>query len=120
MLWSQSGSKTVRIQGAYVSSDEIDRVVSAVKAQGKPRFLLEDNVLALPLQSPAEESDALLEAAMEVFLERGFASTSSLQTKMKIGYNRAARIIDTLEEKGWIGKPEGPSRKRELKRRKAD
>ena len=116
MLLAQSGSKLKRVQGSYVSSEEIDRVIDVVKTQSKPTYLIEDQFLENKLQNNHQaEDDPLLEEAMDLVFERGYATASALQTKLRIGYNRAARIIDTLEQKGWIGKPQGSIKKREIK-----
>ena len=61
-----------------------------------------------------EELHPLLNDAMNFIFERGHATVSSLQTRLRIGFNRAARIIDTLEMNGWIGEPQGAQKQREI------
>jgi len=115
MLWSQSGSKVKRVQGSYINDEEIERVVKHVKAQGRPNYLIEEQYFEKGIMDSLLESDPLITQAMDFFLDRGYATASSLQTRMSIGYNRAARIIDILEQEGLISEPQGPTRKREIK-----
>lgn len=114
MLWSSSGSKVRRVQGAYISSDEIDDVVNFVKQQGKPKYLISDEVFQKGTSSILSDTDPLLYDAMNFIFDRGHATVSSLQTRLRIGFNRAARIIDTLEMNGWIGEPQGAQKQREI------
>ena len=113
LLWSQSGSKIKRVQGSYISDDEINRVVSRVKAQGRPKYLIASQHFEKGARNSLD-GDPLVKQAIELFLERGYASASALQTKMSIGYNRAARIIDILEQRELISKPQGSTRRREV------
>lgn len=114
MLWSSSGSKVKRIQGAYISSEEIDSVVDFVKKQGKPKYLISDEVFQRGNSSVQTDTDPLLYDAMNFIFDRGHATVSSLQTRLRIGFNRAARMIDTLEMNGWIGEPQGAQKQREI------
>ena len=114
MLWSASGAKVKRVQGAYISSEEIDAVVDFVKKQGKPKYLISDEVFQRGTSSIQTDTDPLLNDAMNFIFERGHATVSSLQTRLRIGFNRAARIIDTLEMNGWIGEPQGAQKQREI------
>lgn len=114
MLWSSSGAKVKRVQGAYISSEEIDAVVDFVKKQGKPKYLISDEVFQRGTSSIQTDTDPLLNDAMNFIFERGHATVSSLQTRLRIGFNRAARIIDTLEMNGWIGEPQGAQKQREI------
>ncbi len=114
MLWSSSGSKVKRIQGAYISSEEIDAVVDFVKKQGKPKYLISDEVFQRGNSSVQTDTDPLLYDAMNFIFDRGHATVSSLQTRLRIGFNRAARMIDTLEMNGWIGEPQGAQKQREI------
>ena len=113
MLVLPPGSdKLVRSQGAYTSDGEIDRVTEFCKAQGRPEFIVE---IKEKIDKPTSElpdvddgaDDDLLEQALEVIRQTKRASTSSLQRRLRIGYTRAARIMDLLEERGFIGPPEG-------------
>ena len=109
MLYLPPGkSKPVRLQGTWTSDGEMHRVTDFIRTQGAPEFIteikqkIESNRPELPEMG---ESDDLYEAAIEVLRSTKRASTSSLQRRLKIGYNRAASLMDMLEEKGIIGPP---------------
>ncbi|SEU07766.1 DNA segregation ATPase FtsK/SpoIIIE, S-DNA-T family [Salinibacillus kushneri] len=113
MLFLPNGSgKTKRIQGAFVSDEEVERVTSYVKKQASPQYLFEQEDL-IQHNSLEEHEDDLLNEAIELVVEEGRASTSLLQRKMSIGYNRAARMIDRMEEVGLISAQNG-SKPREV------
>jgi S-DNA-T family DNA segregation ATPase FtsK/SpoIIIE len=109
MLYLPPGkNKPVRLQGTWTSDGEMHRVTDFIRTQGSPEFITEikqkiENTR--PELPEMNESDDLLEAAMEVLRSTKRASTSSLQRRLKIGYNRAASLMDILEEKGIIGPP---------------
>ncbi len=114
MLFYPIGSnEPVRVQGAFISDEEVERIVEHLK-QFKTT---EDNVdLIEEVMSSAkikekeeddEPQDELLNDAMDFFIERDRASASMLQTRFRIGYNRATRIVDTLELSGYIGPQDG-------------
>lgn len=108
-------SKPKRIQGAYVSDKEIERVVAFLKQEGEPDYnyqVTEDTRLG-GTSINSEDTDPLLDDAAQIVIESGKASTSYLQRRMKIGYSRAARIIDILEDNGVIGTQNG-SKAREV------
>jgi S-DNA-T family DNA segregation ATPase FtsK/SpoIIIE len=112
MLFLPPGtSKLVRAQGAYTADGEIHRIVEFLAHQGEPAFEVE---IAEKLEKgggPAvdegEESEELIGQAVEIIRETHRASTSSLQRRLRIGYTRAARIMDILEERGVVGAPRG-------------
>jgi S-DNA-T family DNA segregation ATPase FtsK/SpoIIIE len=108
MLYLPMGSaRPVRAQGAFIADSEIHALVAWWKAQGRPVF---DQDLLHAEQSGAEASggeDALLTEAARLIVRAGYGSVSLLQRKMKIGYVRAARIVDQLEEKGVVGPAQG-------------
>jgi len=107
MLFLENGSsKPVRLQGTYVSDAEIDSIVAHVRREQKPQYLFEQEEL-LRKAVVTEEEDELFYEACEFIVEQGGASTSSLQRKFKIGYNRAARLIDMMEEQGLISEARG-------------
>lgn len=107
MLFLENGtSKPVRIQGTFVSDDEIDRVVSHVRSQGEPDYMFQEEELLKKAQVE-EEEDELFYEACEFVVEHGGASTSLLQRRFKIGYNRAARLIDMMEFHGYISESRG-------------
>ncbi|MBQ8740838.1 MAG: DNA translocase FtsK [Clostridia bacterium] len=120
MLFRPVGAnKPNRIQGCFVSDEEVERVVEFVKSGGKASY--DDNIMleierqaaiekqqrtGVPEEAASDE-DPVLDEAIKVVVELGQASTSLLQRKLKLGYARAARIIDQMEERGIIGGYEG-------------
>ena len=107
-----ASSKLIRAQGAMITDDEVDRIVSFMKEQAEPSFEMEiKNKLEKSATAPESmddgEDDELIEQAINIIRETQRASTSSLQRRMRIGYTRAARIIDILEERGIVGPPCG-------------
>ncbi|MDY5612026.1 FtsK/SpoIIIE family DNA translocase [Dysosmobacter sp.] len=123
------GGKPQRVQGCFISPEEIEDVVTFVKQSGEAQY--SDEVIAKIEESiqekekggakgaaasaePAdEEGDELLPAAVDVVLETGQASVSMLQRRLKLGYSRAARLVDQMEERGIVGPFEG-SKPRQL------
>ncbi|KPK00885.1 MAG: hypothetical protein AMK71_07590 [Nitrospira bacterium SG8_35_4] len=119
MLFTSPGRKIKRIHGAYVSEDEIRDVVNFIKAQEGPDYtLLEDLVGEPEGKSNYEEQDELYANARDLVLSVGQASISYIQRRMKIGYNRAARIMEMLEEDGIVGPPGEAGKPREVIRRR--
>lgn len=102
MLFMENGSgKSVRLQGAFVSDEEIERVTNHARTIASPHYLFEQDQLLKQIETK-EDADELLEAVIEFVFEKNQASTSLLQRQFRIGYNRAARLIDSLEDKGII------------------
>jgi len=107
MLFMSSANRIVRIHGPYVSEREIEQITSVLRAQGEPDYIEE-----ITLDSKNENtslgsddgSDELYTKALEIIKSEGKASTSFLQRKLQIGYNRAARIIDMMEERGIVSR----------------
>ena len=107
MLFLENGtSKTVRLQGTFVTDDEIEEVVKHVSTQAKPSFMFEPNEL-VKTSEHIEEKDELYYEVCEFAVEMGGASISSLQRRFRIGYNRAARLIDILEKEGILSEAKG-------------
>ena len=108
MLFMSSANKIVRIHGPYVSEQEIEKITNSLKIQGEPDYMEEitsQETTESSLTSGTEgEEDELFNQAVEIIKVEGKASTSFLQRKLQIGYNRAARIIDMMEEKGIVSK----------------
>jgi S-DNA-T family DNA segregation ATPase FtsK/SpoIIIE len=113
MLVLPPGSdKLIRSQGAFTSDPEIDNVTNFWKEQSKPYFITE---IHEKIEKPTSDlpeidnggDDEILEQALEVIRQTKRASTSSLQRRLRIGYTRAARVMDLLEERGIIGPPDG-------------
>ena len=126
MLYAPLGEgKPKRVQGCFISSEEIERVVNFVKENGETDY--DESVIdkinaavaekekgsgkgggnAASEQSAADEGDELLPAAIDVVMETGQASVSMLQRRLKLGYSRAARIVDEMETRGIVGQFEG-------------
>ncbi len=115
MLYSPVGSfKPMRLQGVYLSEKEIKKLVAHVKKQGQPNYLREvmdvQPITEDSKKAAADSEDTLFEEAKNLVLGTQYASTSYLQRKLRIGYNRAARLMDELIEKGVI--PENPNDKK--------
>ncbi len=114
--------KPLRIQGCFVSEKEISAVVNFIKEQGEPEYhneILTTNVMSLgdtlpnPSGGGGEDNDPLLWDAAEIVISSGMGSTSNLQRRLRVGYSRAGRIMDQLEEKGVVG-PANGSKPREV------
>jgi DNA segregation ATPase FtsK/SpoIIIE, S-DNA-T family len=106
-----SASRLIRAQGVLVTDEEIRRLVEFVSAQGKPAF---DPAMHEKLQAAAssseevtEEDEELVEKCLEIIRQEKRASTSLLQRRLRLGYTRAARIVDILEQRGILGPGEG-------------
>ncbi|GAE32386.1 DNA translocase FtsK [Halalkalibacter hemicellulosilyticus] len=107
MLFYENGSpKSIRVQGTFVSDEEIEEVVSFVKKQRQPEYLLEQEQL-MKVAKTDDVDDELFEEACHYVVEQGGASASSLQRRYRIGYNRAARLIDMMEDAGIISEAMG-------------
>jgi len=107
MLFMSSANRIVRIHGPYVSESEIEKVNSFLRSQGKPDYIDEitltrDNE-SKNQEDQESEKDQLYETAVNIVKTEGKASTSFLQRKLQIGYNRAARIMETMEKEGIVG-----------------
>ncbi|MFH1287087.1 MAG: DNA translocase FtsK [bacterium] len=115
MLFSPPGaSKPVRLQGAYVSSKEVERITEFVRSQASPEY--KEDLFKVAQKSFAVEDgedDVLFKDAVRVVLESGQASVSLLQRRLKIGYNRAARLVELMEAEGILG-PYEVGRSREI------
>ena len=108
MLFMSSANRIVRIHGPFVSENEIEKITNSIRAQGEPDYMDEITALETTGSVSAGESDGdedeLYTQAVDIIKSEGKASTSFLQRKLQIGYNRAARIIDMMEEKGIVSK----------------
>ena len=123
MLFSKpEHAKPQRLQGCYVSEDEIEAVVEFLKEQGEPEYhqeILKTNLITQGASAPdgsggtSSADDPLLWEAAEIVVSSGLGSTSNIQRRLSVGYSRAGRIMDMLEEKGIVGPPNG-SKPREV------
>ncbi len=110
MLYMSSANRITRIHAPYVSENEIENINNFLRSQGEPEYVNEILNLSdekenhLDSDRSNEQLDDLYEAALEIVKSERKASTSFLQRKLQIGYNRAARIIDMMEEKGIVSK----------------
>ncbi|MBI4438117.1 DNA translocase FtsK 4TM domain-containing protein [Candidatus Uhrbacteria bacterium] len=102
-------AKPKRLQGAFVSTDEIERVVSFLRRKGEPDYnmAVTEITKAGTVFDDDGDSDPVLEEAIQVVLESGKASTSFLQRRLRLGYARAARVMDLMEQAGVIGPGSG-------------
>jgi DNA segregation ATPase FtsK/SpoIIIE, S-DNA-T family len=107
MLFLENGSsKPFRLQGTFVTDNEIDDIVAFAREQRAPQYLFEQEELLRKAQI-TEDEDELFYEACEFVVEQGGASTSSVQRRFKIGYNRAARLIEMMEQQGFISEGRG-------------
>lgn len=115
MLFFPTGeNKPIRVQGAYIADDELNRVVDFIKAEAIPTTYHQE-VTTQELngekdskkENPGDEEDELFEDAVEAVMDAHQASSSMLQRKFRIGYTRAARLVDAMEERGIVGPADG-------------
>lgn len=112
MLFYPSGqAKPSRIQGAFVTDKEVEQIVDFLRKSSRPGYTQEmvDQITAVAktASGPSEETDEFFEQAVDLILEKEKASVSMLQRQFRIGYNRAARLMDELERRGLVGPEEG-------------
>ncbi|MDF2606100.1 MAG: ftsK/SpoIIIE family protein [Bacillales bacterium] len=108
MLFLANGSsKPVRLQGTFVSDDEIEKVVSFVRNQQKVEYMFNQEHFINISSVASEDKDDLFKEACEFVVSQGSASTSMIQRRYRIGYNRAARLIDMMEDYGVISSANG-------------
>ena len=121
MLFNPIGAnKPIRIQGAFISDEEVEELIAFVKGQGQPEY---DEVMMAETDKGAESSDAvgsdeeqdeLLERAVQIVLEQRSASASILQRRLRVGFSRAGRLIDTMQDMKIIGPPTNSSKGRDI------
>ena len=105
----------IRIQGAFLSEDEVDAVTEHLRSLGKPNYI-DDEIFFEEEEEEqyiTEQEDPLMERALEIVFIAGKASASFLQRRLKIGYNRAARLVEEMERRGIVG-PQNGSKPREI------
>ena len=120
MLYMSSANKIVRIHAPYVSENEIEKINNFLRSQAEPDYV--DEILSFADEKEAntnlldsDNQDELYNTALEIIRSEGKASTSFLQRKLQIGYNRAARIIDMMEANGEVSKANHVGKREVLK-----
>jgi len=118
MLYMPNGSRMVRVHGAFVDDDEVENVVAHLRSQGTPEYL--DNITSDEDQLAGDETlpgsgkkKEIFHEAVEIVIRDQKASISYLQRRLSIGYNRAATLVERMEEEGIISPP-GAGGKREI------
>lgn len=121
MLFNPIGAnKPIRIQGAFISDEEVEELIAFVKGQGQPEY---DEAMMAETDKGAESSDVvgsdeeqdeLLERAVQIVLEQRSASASILQRRLRVGFSRAGRLIDTMQDMKIIGPPTNSSKGRDI------
>lgn len=113
LYYPQSSAKPIRGQGAFVTDSEVERILGYIKAQSAAEYdqSITDAIMLAPSGNSKErdssEQDELLPQALGIVVEAGYASVSLLQRRMNVGYPRAARLIDRMQEAGYVGPFEG-------------
>ncbi|WP_289139683.1 DNA translocase FtsK [uncultured Brevibacillus sp.] len=107
MLFLESGTTPVRLQGNFVSDDEIERITHMIKKQRNPEYLFSKEDLEQQVQSFDAGDDPLYFEALVFVAEQGQASASGLQRRFRVGYNRAARLIEMMETDGYVAGQSG-------------
>lgn len=117
MLYMSDGGKVVRVHGPFVTDNEVERVVGYIRKQETPEYIesltKDENDEGSSTSLPGESEDALFSQAVAIIIKDKRVSTSYIQRKLQIGYNRAARIIEEMEEKGIVSEPNSQG-KREI------
>ncbi len=113
LFYPMGAAKPVRVQGCFLSDKEVESIVKFIQAQGKPEY--QEIQFSGELSSPQtqDEGDELFKDAAKLFIDSGMASVSMLQRRLRVGYTRAARLVDILEQQGVVGPYEG-SKPREV------
>ncbi|MBK8208720.1 MAG: DNA translocase FtsK 4TM domain-containing protein [Rhodospirillales bacterium] len=127
MLFMAPGGRVTRVHGPFVSDGEVEAVVKALKAQGEPQYVEavteaedEDEPASALVEEDDSESAALYREAVEVVLRDGKASTSFVQRRLQIGYNRAARLVERMEAEGLVSKADRVGRREILQGERAN
>jgi S-DNA-T family DNA segregation ATPase FtsK/SpoIIIE len=113
MLYMAGGGRIIRVHGPFVSDEEVEKVVRHLKSQGAPQYLeavtaednLEDSAVFDATGMGAGDASDLYQQAVQIVLRDRKASTSYIQRRLQIGYNRAASIMERMEEEGVVGQP---------------
>jgi len=125
MLFMAPGGRVTRVHGPFVSDGEVEQVVKALKEQGDPQYIEavteeeEDDTAAPLAEDDDHETAALYREAVEIVLRDGKASTSFVQRRLQIGYNRAARLVERMEAEGLVSKADRVGRREILQGERA-
>ena len=118
MLFSPIGSgKPMRVQGPFISDQEVHKVIEFVKSQVEKAEYSEDVIETIDkggIQEAPDDADELLPDAIEMVVAEGGASVSMLQRRFRVGYNRAARIVEQMEARGIVGPADGSTKRQVL------
>ena len=119
MLFMAPGGRVTRVHGPFVSDAEVEAVVQSLKAQGEPQYIdavteAEDEDTPALVGDDDGESDELYRDAVAIVLNEGKASTSFVQRRLQIGYNRAARLVERMELEGLVSKADRVGRREVL------
>lgn len=117
MLFMLPGTKIIRIHGAYVDDAEVNKITEFVKSQGAPEYSSFQNIVINEQEAEnnnAEEQDEMYQKVIDFAESTGEVSISSIQRRFKIGYNRAATIMELLEENSLVGPPRGAGKPRDF------
>ncbi len=123
LMYTPSMSKPIRVQGAWVTDDEVEKITNHLRMQSAPQY--NDEIISQPVQLNGKggvvmdfatdtSGDQTYQEALRIVIDSGKASASVLQRRLGIGYAKAARYIDTMEEQGIIGPPTGNSKPRDV------
>lgn len=123
LMYTPSMSKPIRVQGAWVTDDEVEKITNHLRMQSAPQY--NDEIISQPVQLNGKGGvvmdfatdtggDQTYQEALRIVVDSGKASASVLQRRLGIGYAKAARYIDTMEEQGIIGPPTGNSKPRDV------
>lgn len=128
LMYTPSMSKPIRVQGAWVTDDEVEKITDHLRMQSAPQY--NDEIISQPVQingkggvamdMSTNTDDPTYQEALRIVVDSGKASASVLQRRLGIGYAKAARYIDTMEEQGIIGPPTGNSKPRDVLIRSLD
>jgi S-DNA-T family DNA segregation ATPase FtsK/SpoIIIE len=121
MLYMAGGGRISRVHGPFVSDDDVEKVVDHLRRQGVPDYIddvtTEDPTLTVDGSGRGKGDDPLYDEAVQLVTREGKVSTSFIQRHLQIGYNRAARIVERMEEEGMISAPNGQGKREVLGRR---
>jgi S-DNA-T family DNA segregation ATPase FtsK/SpoIIIE len=125
MLYMAGGGQITRVHGSFVSDEEVERVANYLRAQGVPQYLDEvtrdegdePELPLTPRDNPQDRFDDLYDEAVAIVIRDQKASTSYIQRRLGIGYNKAATLIERMEEEGVVGAPNNAGKREILARR---